>query len=281
MIHSGDMVDAPVFILSAYEDSPTPISIYDRDGTQVAFNAAHAKMWNMARDEGIGKFNMVTDPQLAATGSAELHRRVMQGETIVLPPHSFDSFEAGLQGGGARKRWAEATYFPLRGADGAVTHLCALLRDVTESIEQAQTITAAQEEIAAQRATIESLSSPVVQVWHGILTMPLVGTIDSHRSMRITANLLEVISQQRARCVILDITGVPIVDTQVAQHLIQTAQACRLLGCEVVLVGVGVEIAQTLVQLGVDLSMLTTLADLQAGIAWAFKQQNLRVVSGA
>lgn len=281
MTHNNDVVEAPAFLLAAYEDSPLPISIYDRDGLQVAFNAAHGKMWNMARDEGVGKFNMCTDPQLAATGSAELHRRVMQGETIVLPPHAFDSFEAGLQGGGARKRWAEATYFPLRDADGAVTHLCALLRDVTDTIEQAQTIMAAQEEIAAQRATIESLSSPVVQVWHGILTMPLVGTIDSHRSSNITANLLEVISRQQARCVILDITGVPIVDTQVAKHLIETAHACRLLGCEVVLVGIGVEIAQTLVQLGVDLSTLTTLADLQAGIAWAFKQQGLRVVSGA
>lgn len=232
----------------------------------------------MTRDEGIGKFNMVTDPQLAATGSAEYHRRVMEGETIVLPPHAFDSFEAGLQGGGTRRRWSEATYFPLRGTDGSITHLCAFLRDVTDSIEQAQQITAAQEEIAAQRATIESLSIPVIQVWQGILTVPLIGTIDTARSMSITNNLLEVISQQQARCVILDITGVPVVDTQVAQHLIRTAQACRLLGCEVVLVGVGVEIAQTLVQLGVDLSTLHTLANLQAGIAWAFKQQNLRVV---
>lgn len=278
MTHNDDIVETPAYILSVFEDSPIPISIYDRDGVQVAFNAAHGRMWNMTRDEGIGKFNMVTDPQLVATGSAEYHRRVMEGETIVLPPHAFDSFEAGLQGGGTRRRWSEATYFPLRGTDGSITHLCAFLRDVTDSIEQAQQITAAQEEIAAQRATIESLSIPVIQVWQGILTVPLIGTIDTARSMSITNNLLEVISQQQARCVILDITGVPVVDTQVAQHLIRTAQACRLLGCEVVLVGVGVEIAQTLVQLGVDLSTLHTLANLQAGIAWAFKQQNLRVV---
>jgi rsbT co-antagonist protein RsbR len=108
--------------------------------------------------------------------------------------------------------------------------------------------------------------------------MPLIGAIDSRRSMTITANLLHTISQQRAQCVILDITGVPIVDTQIAQHLIHTAHACRLLGCEVVLVGIGIEIAQTLVQLGVELSTLVTLADLQAGIAWAFERRNLRVV---
>lgn len=279
MANNSDVVEIPAFIASVYKDSPIPISIYDRTGTQVAFNAAHAKMWNMSEEGAIGVFNMVTDPQLAASGSAENHRRVMQGETIVLPAHPFDPFEAGLQSGGMRRRWVEATYFPLRDASGAVTHLCALLRDVTREVEQALDIAAAQAEIAAQRATIESLSSPVVQVWHGILTVPLIGVIDSRRSIAITANLLEAITQQQASCVILDITGVPIVDTQVAQHLLQTAQACRLLGSKVVLVGVGVEIAQTLVQLGVDLSALTTLANLQAGIAWAFKQQSLRVIA--
>jgi rsbT co-antagonist protein RsbR len=278
MALSNNIVEAPAFIVSLYEDSPIPISVYDRDGTQIAFNAAHGKMWNIRPEDTLGRFNMITDPQLVASGSAENHRRVMHGETIVLPPHSFDSFDAGLQSEGTRKRWAEATYFPLRDSSGSVTHLCAILRDVTREVEQAQAIAAAQAEIDSQRATIESLSSPVVQVWQGILTMPLIGAIDSRRSMTITANLLHTISQQRAHCVILDITGVPIVDTQIAQHLIHTAHACRLLGCEVILVGIGVEIAQTLVQLGVDLSALITLADLQAGIAWAFERQNLRVV---
>jgi rsbT co-antagonist protein RsbR len=271
-------IELPSYIASIYEDSPIPISVYDRDGVQVAFNAAHGKMWNIRPEDTLGRFNMVTDPQLVASGSAENHRRVMQGETIVLPPHPFDSFDAGLQSKGARRRWAEATYFPLRDSSGAVTHLCAALRDVTREVEQSQAITVAQAEIDRQRATIESLSSPVVQVWQGILTMPLIGAIDSRRSMTITANLLHTISQQGAQCLILDITGVPIVDTQIAQHLIHTAQACRLLGCDVVLVGIGIEIAQTLVQLGVDLSALVTLADLQAGIAWAFERRNLRVV---
>ncbi|MBV9790517.1 MAG: STAS domain-containing protein, partial [Chloroflexi bacterium] len=76
-------------------------------------------------------------------------------------------------------------------------------------------------------------------------------------------------------------TGIPLVDTQVAQYLIQTAQASKLLGCEVALVGIGVEMAQTLVQLGVDLRQLTTLANLQAGIAWAFTRYGMQVVNRA
>lgn len=274
--HNG--IEMPAFVAATFEDSPIPMSIYDRDGFQVYFNAAHQRMWNIRPEDTWGKFNMITEPQLAATGSAENHRRVMAGEVVVLPAHPFDAGEAGLTQAGGGRHWAEATYYPLRDASGTVTHLCAVLRDVSREVEQEQAIERAQAEIAAQRATIESLSSPVIQVWQGILTMPLIGTIDSRRAVNVMANLLETIERQRANCVILDITGVPIVDTQVAQHLLQAAHACRLLGCEVVLVGVGVEIAQTLVQLGVDLSKLRTLANLQAGIAWAFKQLNLTIV---
>jgi rsbT co-antagonist protein RsbR len=205
----------------------------------------------------------------------------MRGETVVRPPHPFDSGETGLKGVVGQKRWVEATYCPLRASDGTITHLVATLRDVTQEVEQAAAIAAAQAEIASQRAVIESLSIPVVQVWQGILTVPLVGTIDSRRATTITENLLHTISERRADCVILDITGVPIVDTQIAQHLITTAHACRLLGCDVALVGIGVEMAQTLVQLGVDLSALVTLADLQAGVAWAFARRKLRVVQAS
>jgi rsbT co-antagonist protein RsbR len=261
-----------------FNQSPLPTSIYDREGTVVAFNDAHGAMWNIPREGWIGRFNMVTDPQLAAQGTGELFVRVMRGETVVRPPHPFDSSATGLVDVASRKRWVEATYYPLHASDGTVTHLVATLRDVTQEVEQAAAIAAAQAEIASQRAIIETLSSPVVQVWQGVLTMPLVGTIDSRRATTITENLLRAITERRADCVILDITGVPIVDTQIAQHLISTAHACRLLGCDVALVGIGVEMAQTLVQLGVDLSALVTLADLQAGVAWGFTRRKLRVV---
>jgi rsbT co-antagonist protein RsbR len=275
----GDMIEMPPYIAAVFDQLPLPLSLYDRQGTQVAFNDAHAALWNIRREEWIGRFNMVTDPQLAAMGSGALFQRVMQGETVIVPPHPFNAIEAGYQEDGGTQLWVEATYFPIRDAEGNVTHLAAILRDVTKETEQNQAIAAAQAEIASQRAIIETLSSPVVQVWQGILTMPLVGSIDSRRAITITENLLHTITRQRAQCVILDITAVPIVDTRVAQYLIDMAHACRLLGCDVVLVGIGVEIAQTLVQLGVDLTTLVTLADLQAGVAWAFARRKLRVVN--
>ena len=277
MASVGGSIDTTFDFEALFEQCPVPLSVYDREGTSVAYNDAHATLWDLPGKALIGQFNMVTDPQLAAQGSGEMHRRVMRGETIVRPPHPFSSSAAGITAVESGERWAEATYYPLRDSSGTITHLVALLRDVTQEVEQAAAIAAAQEQIASQRTIIETLSSPVVQVWEGILTMPLVGSIDSRRATTITENLLQAIVERRAHCIILDITGVPVVDTQVAQHLITTAQACRLLGCEVALVGIGVEMAQTLVQLGVDLSALVTLADLQAGVAWAFGRRRLRV----
>jgi rsbT co-antagonist protein RsbR len=93
----------------------------------------------------------------------------------------------------------------------------------------------------------------------------------------ITENLLEAIVRYQADIVILDITGVPVVDTQVANYLVTTTSACKLLGSRVVLVGIGGAIAQAMVHLGVDLSGIVTLANLQAGIAWTFDQLGLQV----
>jgi PAS domain S-box-containing protein len=265
-------------LASVFEQVPFAISIYDQSGLQVASNAAMAALWNIRREQWVGHFNMITDPQLAAQGSAERHRRVMQGETVVIPPSYFSGRATGLQSDVAEYRWIQATYVPLRSAGGEVTHLMAILHDVTEDMAQRETIRAAQAEIAAQQQMIDTLSSPVVTLWKDILMLPLVGTVSSDRALKVTESLLNTISTQRAQCVIMDITGVPIVDTRVAYYLIQTAQACRLLGCDVVLVGISSEIAQTLVQANVDLSSIMTLVNLQAGLAWAFARQQLRVV---
>jgi anti-anti-sigma regulatory factor/HAMP domain-containing protein len=120
----------------------------------------------------------------------------------------------------------------------------------------------------ALRAEINRLSLPVVRVEAGVLVLPLVGTLDSERGELLLNNLLKAVEQERARHVIIDVTGVPVVDTAVAQNLIQAAEASRLLGAQSVLVGIRPELAQTLVALGVDLSHLVTRADLASGLAY-------------
>lgn len=129
------------------------------------------------------------------------------------------------------------------------------------------------QEIVAQQQflidTIKQLSAPLLPVHDGILVMPLIGYIDSARSAQIMEELLTSVHKYQANFVIIDITGVPIVDTAIANNLIQAAQAVSLLGAQCVLVGISPEVAQTLVQLGVDLSQLATRSNLQAGIAYS------------
>lgn len=126
--------------------------------------------------------------------------------------------------------------------------------------------------------TVRGLSSPVLPVHDGVLVMPLIGMIDSERATILTQSLLQAIEQHRARTVLLDVTGVPLVDTQVATALLQAAAATKLLGAQPVLVGLRPELAQTIIGLGLDLSMLITYADLQSGIAYALGRQYSRAV---
>jgi rsbT co-antagonist protein RsbR len=123
-----------------------------------------------------------------------------------------------------------------------------------------------EELIARQREELEELSTPVVKLWDGIVALPLIGTLDSGRTQVVMQNLLETIVQTGAEIAILDITGVPTVDTLVAQHLLKTVSAARLMGADCIISGIRPQIAQTIVQLGVELNVVSkaTLADALA-----------------
>jgi len=129
-----------------------------------------------------------------------------------------------------------------------------------------------QEIIAAQRSMIRELSTPIIPISDEILVLPLIGAIDSARAQQIMETMLETISSHQAAVLIIDITGVAMVDTGVAHYLLQAARAAQLLGARVMLVGISPEVAQTVVQLGVDLSSLPTYSSLQFGLEHARKQ---------
>jgi len=147
-----------------------------------------------------------------------------------------------------------------------------------QTIEQLQEASATQAQL---REAIQELSTPIIPVYNGVLVLPLVGRIDNARAQNITEGLLEAIAREQAELVLLDITGVAVVDTGVANHLMQTARAASLLGSQVVLVGISAEVAQTLVQLGLDLGKLMTLSNLQSGIEYALAQQGLAITAKA
>ncbi len=148
--------------------------------------------------------------------------------------------------------------------------MIAIHRDVTAQVAQEQERAAMHEQIiAAQRAALRELSTPLIPIADNVLVMPLIGTIDTARSQQLMEALLVGIAQQHAHTAILDITGVNVVDTQVAHALIHTAQAVRLLGAQMIMTGISPAMAQTLVQLGVDLTGIITSSTLQAGIEQA------------
>lgn len=155
----------------------------------------------------------------------------------------------------------------------------ALMRDEHERMRSAVSRVLMEQQAEASRLTslIHELSTPIMPVYDGILVLPLVGAIDSRRSIDIMEHLLSSIAQHHADSVIIDITGVSVVDTGVAQHLLQTARAANLLGSSVILVGISPEIAQTITQLGIEVGMMTTLSNLQAGITFALQRRGMTI----
>ncbi|GGW70992.1 hypothetical protein GCM10010503_55480 [Streptomyces lucensis JCM 4490] len=131
--------------------------------------------------------------------------------------------------------------------------------------------------IERQRQQLLEVATPVIKLWEGTVAVPLIGTLDSARSQIVMESLLEAIVDQRARYAILDITGVPTVDSLVAQHLMKTVAAARLMGAECIVSGIRPAIAQTIVQLGIDLGSVLTRASLADALAYALSRQGIEV----
>jgi rsbT co-antagonist protein RsbR len=132
-----------------------------------------------------------------------------------------------------------------------------------------------EEVINRQQQDLMELSTPVVKLWDGILALPMVGTLDSARSQVVMESLLQKIVETESQIAIIDITGVPTVDTLVAQHLLKTVTAIRLMGADCIISGVRPQIAQTIVHLGVDLQGVTTKANLADALALALKRSGI------
>ena len=162
----------------------------------------------------------------------------------------------------------------LSGLEMGINFMVMDLRAMVESNREKEArLVAQQQELAAKLRTIEEqsaaireLSTPVMEVWDDVLVLPIVGTVDTSRSMDIMNALLEHLVAGHAKCVIIDITGVEVVDTKTADYLLKVARAARLLGTRCVLTGLRPAVAQTLVEIGADISELATLRNLKEGL---------------
>ncbi len=159
----------------------------------------------------------------------------------------------------------------------ASTHLVdTLALYTTEVFQQAR-----EQVVMRQQEDLLELSTPVIKLWDGILALPMIGTLDSARTQTVMESLLQKIVDIEAEVAIIDITGVPTVDTLTAQHLLKTVTAARLMGADCIISGIRPQIAQTIVQLGVDLSGVVTKATLADAFALALRQRGLTVAPSA
>ena len=166
----------------------------------------------------------------------------------------------------------EISLSPVQTRDGLV--VSAAIRDATERRRQL-------EQLRRQRDEILELSTPVIEVWDKVLVLPIIGTLDSNRAARLTEALLEKIATSQAEVVILDISGVPTIDTLVAQHLLKTVQAATLMGALSIMSGVRPETAQAIVHLGIDLGQLRSRNTLRDALQLALRVLRERAGSAA
>ncbi|MEU6549270.1 STAS domain-containing protein [Streptomyces sp. NPDC046915] len=156
-----------------------------------------------------------------------------------------------------------------------------VLLDTLRLVVMETALSAGEELISRQREQLLEVATPVIKLWEGIVAVPLIGMLDSARSQVVMESLLEAIVDQRARYAILDITGVATVDSLVAQHLMKTVAAARLMGAECIVSGIRPAIAQTIVHLGIDLGSVLTRASLADALAYALGRQGIQISPAA
>ena len=242
------------------------IVMLDPNGRVASWNEGAQRIKGYSPQEIIGKdFACFYPPESAQRGQPrqELEAAARDGR--------FEDEGWRIRKDGSRF-WANVVISAVRGPDGALQGFAKVTRDLTERKQ-------AEERIQQQSREIMDLSTPVMQVWQGVVTAPLIGSLDSQRTQQFMERLLNRIVETNSPVALVDIMGVPTIDTQTAQHLIETISAVRLLGAQVVLTGVRPVIAQTLVHLGIDLSDIITRSSLAAGLQVALEMLDLQVVA--
>ena len=161
---------------------------------------------------------------------------------------------------------------PVFNASGELIRVVCAALDMTDAKRAERELRARLELIERQQAVIRAMATPIIEVWDKVLTLPMVGVVDSVRAAEVMDNLLQQVSRKGARFAIMDLTGVETVDTSTASHLFKLIQALRLLGAEGIITGIQPEVAQTMVALGMNLETIITLANLRDGLRLCMKR---------
>jgi len=240
---------------------------FDLDGLVRSWNLGAEKLTGYTADEVLGRHESMfatDDDARSSVLEQEMADAVRDGSV------QTESWRIRKDG---TRFWASVALSPIRDSQGEVTGYVKIGRDLTEQREQARLV-------QQQRDEILELSTPVIQVWDKVLILPLIGTLDSGRAARLTESLLERIAADQAEVVILDISGVPGIDTGVAQHLLETVEAARLMGTESILSGVRPDTAQSIVHLGIELGSLRSRTSLKDALQLALRLVEARAEPG-
>lgn len=257
-------VDTQRILNGIVNNSPAVIYVKDTNNRLMLINQTYADVLGQSITDLVGRTEDELFPAALVAQWRESDRMLFATRQSLRFANSFS-----VKG---EQREFITNQFPLYDEEGKPYAMCGISTDVTDlkhaerEREQLQ-----QEIILAQQAALRELNTPLIPLADDVVVMPLVGSIDSARATQVMETLLEGVSIHNARLAIIDITGLPVVDSQVANALLQAAQAVKLLGAEVLLTGIGPEVAQTLVGIGADLSGLRTPGTLQAGINYALR----------
>jgi rsbT co-antagonist protein RsbR len=175
----------------------------------------------------------------------------------------------------------ENWYMPLRAGDGSIQGVMGLGIDASERVKNEHEVREKLELIERQSATIRALATPIIQVWDEVLCLPVIGTVDSARTADMMQGLLEAIVREQARYAIVDLTGVEVVDTSTADHLIQLFRAAKVLGVDGILCGIRPAVAQTVVALGLELGSVRTMRSLRDALKWCIRMRSAPRPNGA
>jgi rsbT co-antagonist protein RsbR len=262
------------------EHTPAAVAMLDRDMRYLMASRRWVTDYGLGDQNILGRSHYEIFPDIPDKWKA-VHQRTLAG---AVEGKDEDPWERA----DGRMDWLSWKTYPWRDSSDEVGGLIFFTEVVTKRVLDQQALRDSEAQLREINThqqqllnVIREISTPVMPVHDEVMVLPLVGTIDSARSARIMETLLTGIQENAAEVVIIDITGVPIVDTAVANHLIQATRAATLLGAHCVLVGVSAEVAQTLVQLGVNLSTLVTRSNLQAGITYALARQGRAITTQA
>ncbi|MGK3993074.1 PAS domain S-box protein [Sorangium sp. So ce1024] len=253
---------APADMLRALSDNlPVIVWAIDGDGLITHHDGKGLSTLGLRRGQLVG--SNLFDVYANTLDGTESVKRALSGSPIHSLSHTT-----------ANNTFWENWMVPIQDDRGNVESVIGLSLDISEAKRAEEELRVRLLQIQKQQEVIGKLSTPIIQVWEGVIALPMVGVVDSVRTADIMQKLLDEIVRTGARYAILDLTGVDMVDTQVANHLIRLVRAIQLLGAGGIICGIQPSVAQTIVELGLDLSAMVTRANLKAGIKFCISQMS-------